>query len=961
MPGKFRLFILLALLTSCMTSSTIATKTIQLGDAANNQNSYEEAIGHYEEYIRLSPQLGLYRNPSMEAAVYRKLAYAYSTQGNYRRSIKYLNDALAIDSTIASNNLEMIEDLRELGVVHAYMNEYKTALRYLTRSLTLSEGMTTSIKDVKRTSVSDTYMSLAQVHLTLGNFRESEAMGNSALQLYSNISGEYEGVIEAELLLGILHREKGNLTESIRLVERSKVRAEKNQLNTTRHNQALGEIYFLKGEPENGVRFKLLAANQAEHSNIKPQIIIAYMRLGDAYQQLGDQVKANDYYQKALSIQATSDTLGARMPSLRLRLGDVQMAYDHYMQSGSTIGGALVCLRLGDLQYQKSNMDSAKAMFQMGKSLFEKSGSIEGINKANIGLSKVHVRNKDYDPAIGLLRQAEETTAQPDLHWQIKYHLGRIHEYQGNIDSAYSYYKSAIRLIDEIRGNLSIEEFKTLFSNSKVEVYDHMISLLLKNKAVDTFAQDAVQEAFGYNEQSRSRAFLDVLGNHKIDAKSSRDSSLLEKEQLLRLKIHQIAKELNESDTYTRSSQELETELFNAQSDYDQLIQQIKLNNDAYASIVSIEPPSLERIQSLLDGETAIVEYWVGEEALIIWVITESEVFNEIVPVTAKDLQREISFCRRSISTQFQEGIDRSKKQLSSFLIHPVGDKVKGYKNLVIIPHNDLHFLPFQALASTADKFLIEDHVISYAPSASVLNYCLNKRNATGDNFLGLALGDMTIGNFPALPGTELELDELTRIFPDMLSKTNEGFSETFLKEQIEDKSYVHIATHGVLNKTQPLYSYLLMSPGENDDGRLTVSEIFALDLQCKLVTLSACETGLGDIGASDELTGLSRAFIYAGSPGVIVSLWKVDDAITAWLMVRFYEYIKGGHNASEALAFAQRDIIQHRIQPLNTSGSRTGEMSQELVSAVGKHTAETLRNPYYWSPFVLIGNGAVK
>jgi CHAT domain-containing protein len=164
-----------------------------------------------------------------------------------------------------------------------------------------------------------------------------------------------------------------------------------------------------------------------------------------------------------------------------------------------------------------------------------------------------------------------------------------------------------------------------------------------------------------------------------------------------------------------------------------------------------------------------------------------------------------------------------------------------------------------------------------------------------------------------------------------------------------------------VLNKTQPLYSYLLMSPGENDDGRLTVSEIFALDLQCKLVTLSACETGLGDIGARNELTGLSRAFIYAGSPGVIVSLWKVDDAITAWLMVRFYEYIKGGHNASEALAFAQRDIIQHRIQPHNTSGSRTGEMSQELVSAVGKHTAETLRNPYYWSPFVLIGNGAVK
>ena len=419
------------------------------------------------------------------------------------------------------------------------------------------------------------------------------------------------GVIEAALLLGIINREKGKMADATRLVEQSKKLAEQNQLNTTRQNQALGEIYFLQGDPENGVRFKLLAANQAEKSNIKPQIIISYMRLGDAYQQLGDQAKANDYYQKALHVQTEmqGDTLGAVMPSLNLRLGDIQKAYDHYMQSGSSVGGALVCLRLGEMQFQKSDFDSARTMFLRAKSLFERSGSVEGINKANVELSKVYTKSKDYAVAKTLLVQSGRTTIQPDLKWQINYRLGVIFENTGQFDSAYYYYKTAIQLIDSMRGNLSIEEFKTLFSNSKVEVYSSIITLLLQHDISGLSPRDAVATAFGYNEQSRSRAFLDMLGNQKIEAKSTRDVGLLENEQLLRLKIQHLARELNKSDQYDVGRGQVEDELIKAQHDYDNLIQEIKLSNDAYATIVGVEPPELKKIQSLLDDRTAILEY----------------------------------------------------------------------------------------------------------------------------------------------------------------------------------------------------------------------------------------------------------------------------------------------------------------------------------------------------------------
>jgi CHAT domain-containing protein len=256
---------------------------------------------------------------------------------------------------------------------------------------------------------------------------------------------------------------------------------------------------------------------------------------------------------------------------------------------------------------------------------------------------------------------------------------------------------------------------------------------------------------------------------------------------------------------------------------------------------------------------------------------------------------------------------------------------------------------------------LIEQYVVSYAPSAAVFYYCSNKQTAVGSNFLGLALGDVAIGNFSGLPGTELEVSQLAALYPDMISKSEAEFSETYLKGHAKDQNYIHMATHGVLNKEQPLYSYLLMTSTEQDDGRLTVDEIFSMELQTKFVTLSACETALGEISEGDDLVGLSRAFIYAGSPGVIVSLWKVDDATTAWLMTRFHQYIHAGYNTAESLTYAQRDIIQRNFSPSRSRGLKNIELAVPIEEVTINRNNKTSRDPYYWAPFVVIGNGFIK
>ena len=191
----------------------------------------------------------------------------------------------------------------------------------------------------------------------------------------------------------------------------------------------------------------------------------------------------------------------------------------------------------------------------------------------------------------------------------------------------------------------------------------------------------------------------------------------------------------------------------------------------------------------------------------------------------------------------------------------------------------------------------------------------------------GAALADVSVGFNIGLPGTEEELKKILPLFKENLSAFGEECTETLVKEKIGKYNYVHLATHGIFNFEQPVYSFLLFPPNETDDGRLTVHEVMSLSLDSRLVTLSACETGLGYLDRGDEMVGLSRSFLYAGSGAVIVSLWSVADYQTSLLMSKFYSYIDS-YTLEESLAMAQREVMQE------------------------------YPNPFFWAPFIIIGNG---
>ena len=937
----------------CTTPYIAATQAVQRGDELNNAGRYEEAMSAYQEFLALSPQLGLERDPAMEAAVLRKKASGSAALGRYPAAAADLRKAVALDSQ-RQDRPAMAENQRLLGLVNGYQGRLRAALRHLTRAHDLLDDKTTSAKDVLRASAAENDLALAQLHLTLGDLRAATAFAQSALRLALPIAAARQTVSEAQLVLGIVYRETGENESAASMLNNSREQATRIGLTTARQELALGELESNRGRLQSALEHKLNALEQAKKSNIRPQIMTALLRIGETYNQLGDDVHAQYYFRQALELQTS---MGIRSIGADLQRGKFQEVLQTAVQEGATMGAALAGLRLAERHHAAGRNDSARMLLTQAKTYFEKAGSNDGLARTALEEARIGIGEKQWAAVRPILAEAATRTQQPDLLWQIEYRTGQAWTGLDKPDSAQRAYQRAVQWIDRMRSNLTLEEFKSPFSNNKVEVYDRYLQLLLDHSdQLEISRDEAIRSAFDLNEQARSRAFLDMLANRGISARQDSDTTLLKREHHLRLKIARLTNQLHRQPHGQHVHQELSQEWHSAQEEHQQLIRQIKLTSPAYENVIPVQPPSASDIAAGLDAGTALVEYWVGPEAINIWILNRQTIQVVTVRVDQKDLFREIARCRTSLSLKLGDVTDQSLTALSDWLLKPIEKHIKNVSDLVIVPHRKLHFIPFHALKSDG-KYLIESHAIRYAPSAAVFIRLQGRTMVDSERLLAMALGESELEGFQPLPGTNMEVNSISKLYPGGSIQSEETFNESDLRRKIRNATQVHLATHGVFDTERPLQSYLLMHPGSTDDGHLTVNEILDLRLTARLVTLSACETGLGSISEGDELVGLSRAFLYAGSAGIIVSLWKVDDATTAWLMTRFHQYLTARHPAPVALAYAQRDLIQANIIGNRVRGMTRADMDAQMLEGVQSIGREAGRNPYYWAPFLFIGN----
>jgi CHAT domain-containing protein len=489
------------------------------------------------------------------------------------------------------------------------------------------------------------------------------------------------------------------------------------------------------------------------------------------------------------------------------------------------------------------------------------------------GLAQTYMEQRQFSLAIDNFQKAlalAEKQQQSEGISSASLGLATALRHMGKAAEAIPYYEKAIQQTESTRSFLHSENYRQSFFEGRLSAYSGMIESLSESGKPD--------EAFSFSERARSRAFLDLLGSK---AQLSRvKSGLLEEERALQERIAAIRGRLSGEDDGQVDRAGLRKELSEAEEAYRAFLSKVRKEDKEQASLMTVEPLGLRGVQELLDPGTSLVEYFVTGKEVFAWVVEKEKLQFQRVELPKEKLSGLVKTLRESIFTLGErEKFNETSAVLYKQLIEPLLPQITG-KELIIVPHDVLHYLPFHALVSSDGRYLIEKYPLYYLSSASLLQFVKEKRKAGGERVL--AFGNPDLGDPEKnLEFAELEAMEVKAAYPESSVYIRKEATEEKSKTLSANHDILHFATHAKLNEDDPLSSAVLLAREDKEDGRLEVREIFGMELKAKLVVLSGCETGLGKLSTGDELVGLTRAFIYAGTPSVVASLWSVDDSST--------------------------------------------------------------------------------
>ena len=636
--------------------------------------------------------------------------------------------------------------------------------------------------------------------------------------------------------------------------------------------------------------------------------------IGNVYKELSDYLKALEYYEKDLEI---CRELGDRwneskslynIGSVYHKLTDYPKALEYHEKSleisreiGNRRGEGTTLGNIGNIYKELTDYPKALEYYEKILDISRELGErrSEGLSLQNIGI--IYTKQQKYSKAEEHIKQALAIIHEIKAHQflQLCYSaLGDCYVAQHMHSFAVDNYTKSIEIAENIRGKLEVEGQKTSYSAGVSGIYEKIVSSNLKlNKNED---------AFNYVERSRARSFLDMLASGEVKVGKSSHKEFLKNEE----KFFEKEKDLEEELIAAEENTVLSTELRGKMEEQRGLMIREREEKKEYepelASLVTVNSLTLPQVQALLDNET-ILEYFLTKEKTLIWLITKDDAEVYQVDIGGDSLKAMVEDYRSAIANLSE--IEEQSSELYNLLIVPAVKRIETNK-LVIIPHGILHYLPFQALQDEKGKYLLEKYQISYLPSASVMKYIIPKKRDKGKTILALGNPKLDKTSFSPIPFAVQEVKAITKKYSKSKLLIGVDATEEKFRELAPNYDILHFACHAELNSAYPLYSGLLLSSTEEQDGELYVHELFTMDLNASLVILSACETGLGHLTNGDEMVGLSRAFIYAGTPSVISSLWMVEDESTSYLMEQFYNNLQK-YNKAESLQKAQLQTMK--------------------------------------------------
>jgi CHAT domain-containing protein len=582
----------------------------------------------------------------------------------------------------------------------------------------------------------------------------------------------------------------------------------------------------------------------------------------------------------------------------------------------------------------EEKFDEAAGRAEEALLLARKTGNLVVLSGAARTFASIRVKQNKLEEAKKLIEEARAADAKTGSIGDRISTLGvsgEILETQGDNEKALEDYKEAVKLVESVRATAASE---SAFADVKrnYRPYERIVRALIKlNRA---------EEAFDYLNRAKSKKLQDSLRLSSMKSGDKPMQTLLERASGLETKLQATNTQLQAEQTKPEGERDkakiesLKQVVASTQGEFRKVVEQIKTSNPNYEKFMTVNPKALKETQRSIPAGVMLVQYAPLGEQLYVFLVSKENVKIVIAPARPEELWKKIKTVRKQI-TSGESGAPLTKNLTSLYdlLIAPIESELEPIKVVAFIPNQLLFYLPMQALARKqpdgSTRYLIEDKQIVYLTAADVMKVVQPPDDEKSREGM-VAFGNPTGANLPA---AESEVKAIAEVFPSTEVLSGGEVTKVALNsEQRLNKKIVHFATHGILNATTPAESYIQLAPSPGtEQSHLTVGEVWDLPFQkVTLVTLSACESALGDKEPDGgEITTLAEAFSSAGATTVLASLWSVGDESTKELMVEFYRQLAAGQSKAEALQSAEVKLLK----------------SQKFA------------RPLYWAPFVLMGD----
>jgi CHAT domain-containing protein/Tfp pilus assembly protein PilF len=934
---------------------------------------------------------------------YRGLIFSYQSKTD--EALEQYNKAIALFKE-AKNRLGEAQILHNIGIVYQMQRKYADALDQYEKSLLIKR----EIHD--RREESKTLNNMALVYELLGQYEKALIQHEASLQIRQEL-GDRESQTQSLTNLGAFFSSRGKYDQALARFEvgLNLAREIRDRSMAASFLRNIGTIYIKVGKNESALERYKESLKLREEIGDKPNEIQMIGLIGQVYETTGRYAQALQYYLEGFTrARENQNNRGAAQ-----MLGSIGNVYNHtgrYSEAVTQYGRALeafkeiadqtgeaqTLLNIGTAYRELNRYDAAISKFNESRDVWRKIGSTGGEAQVLNNLGTVYQSKKDYLAALDNFEASltlKQSIGDKEGEATTLANIGYINNLTGKTNEALSKYQSSLGISEEI-GDLfiSVRTYRfvgdlyrgqkkwddaikgyrkaielTEFARSESRESSLQSGLLAQNiLAYKGLAASLLEinsgqhEAFETIERAKARTLIDLMARGDVKASRTMSEQDKRKDRELSGNILALTVQLNTARVRARSEadrrqiESLKHQLDKARADYDEFRRLLFLAQpQLQVQQARFKPISVAGLAALFvrEPKLCIFSYLVTDDNTFLFVITRGKGtrlqadlsiytlhFDNGQPLTQEELSQRLTEFRLRYTNE--SGIYRPHaRELYKILIGPAERDLMGKSHLVIIPDGILNTLPFQALVDKQDKHLIENHSVSYAPSATALVEMMkladSRKKAKKGSVPLFAMGRRTFPDQAEyrnrdLPWAELQVQEIAKLFGVTPFIDKEATRVMAMKE-MKNARYVHFATHGELNEASPMYSAVVLAKSKNDDGRLYARDIIDMDLQCDLAVLSACETGLGQQVSGEGIVGLAWALFVAGSPSSLVTQWNVRADSTTSLMVKFYE-------------------------PLRINKRKTTSKAESLRQAqLSLLNSTQYSHPYYWAPFVLIGD----